>query len=116
MTPKKLFKIIIKRNRYCLYSEYQNQKNDSYCASYCLYILYLAQVVSIDFKSAVSNLYCQRFSFLNGFEQIAIDNSVRYIPISEKTNETDKKPKKIKAGSPPGKQNKKISQNNKKFL
>ena len=33
--PKKLSKFI-KRNRYCLYSEYQIQKNDSYCASYCL--------------------------------------------------------------------------------
>ena len=36
--PKKLSKFIIKRNGYCLYSEYQIQKNDSYCASYCLYI------------------------------------------------------------------------------
>ena len=37
--PKKLSKFIIKRNGYCLYSEYQIQKNDSYCASYCLYII-----------------------------------------------------------------------------
>ena len=36
--PKELSKFIIKRNGYCLYSEYQIQKNDSYCASYCLYI------------------------------------------------------------------------------
>ena len=28
--PKKLSKFIIKRNGYCLYSEYQIQKNDSY--------------------------------------------------------------------------------------
>ena len=34
--PKKLSKFIIKRNGYCLYSEYQIQKNDSFCASYCL--------------------------------------------------------------------------------
>ena len=34
--PKKLSKFIIKRNGYCLYSECQIQKNDSYCASYCL--------------------------------------------------------------------------------
>ena len=33
--PKKLSKFIIKRNGYCLYSEYQIQKNDSFCASYC---------------------------------------------------------------------------------
>ena len=60
--PKKLSKFIIKQNGYCLYSEYQIQKNDSYCASYCLYIIYLKKVLGIDFKSAVLNLYYQRFS------------------------------------------------------
>ena len=39
-----------------------NTKNDSYCASYCLYISYLTKVLGIDFKSAVLNLYYQRFS------------------------------------------------------
>ena len=57
--PKKLSKFIIKRNGYCLYSEYQIQKNDSYCASYCLYIIYMTKVLGIDFKSAVLNLYYQ---------------------------------------------------------
>ena len=56
---KKLSKFIIKRNGFCLYSEYQRQKNDSYCASYCLYIVYLTKVLDIDFKSAVLNLYYQ---------------------------------------------------------
>ena len=60
--PKKLSKFIIKRNGYCLYSEYQIQKNDSLCASYCLYIIYLTKIVGIDFKSAVLNLYYQRVS------------------------------------------------------
>ena len=60
--PKKLSKFIIKRNGYCLYSEYQIQKNDSFCASYCLYIIYLTKIVGVDFKSAVLNLYYQRFS------------------------------------------------------
>ena len=60
--PKKLSKVIIKRNGLCFYSEYQIQKNDSYCASYCLYIIYLTRVLGIDFKSAVLNLYYQRFS------------------------------------------------------
>ena len=59
--PKKLSKFIIKRNGYCLYSEYQIQKNDNYCASYCLYIIYLTKVLGIDFKSAVLNLYYQTF-------------------------------------------------------
>ena len=57
--PKKLSKFIIKRNGYCFYSEYQIQKNDSFCASYCLFILYLTRVLGIDFKSAVLNLYYQ---------------------------------------------------------
>ena len=57
--PKKLSKFIIKRNGNCLYSEYQIQKNDSYCSSYCLYIIYLTKVLDIDFKSAVLNLYYQ---------------------------------------------------------
>ena len=56
---KKLSKFIIKRNGYCLYSENQIQKNDSYCSSYCLYIIYLTKVLDIDFKSAVLNLYYQ---------------------------------------------------------
>ena len=57
--PKKLSKFIIKRNRYCLYSEYQIQKNDSFCASYCLYIIYLTKMLGVDFKIAVLNLYYQ---------------------------------------------------------
>ena len=57
--PKKLSKFIIKQNGYCLYSEYQIQKIDSFCASYCLYILYLTKVLGIDFISAVLNLYYQ---------------------------------------------------------
>ena len=49
--------------------------------------------------------------------KITIDNSVRYIPVFEKIKETGNKPKKIKAsGSLPHKQNKNISQNNKKFI
>ena len=54
--PKKLFKFIIKRNGYCLFSEYQIQKNDSFCSSYCLYIIYLTKKLGIDFKYAVLNL------------------------------------------------------------
>ena len=53
--PQKLSKFIIKRNGYCLYVEHQIQKNDSFCANFCLYIIYLTKVVGIDFKSAVLN-------------------------------------------------------------
>ena len=49
-------------------------------------------------------------------KKITIDNSVRFIPKFEQTKEKDIKPKPIKAGSLPKKQNKSISQNNKKFL
>ena len=35
-----------------IYSEYQIQKDDSYCAAYCLYV---------GFKNAVLNLYYQTF-------------------------------------------------------
>ena len=48
--------------------------------------------------------------------KITIDKSERYIPIIEKTKERESKPKTIKAGSLPRKQNKNISQNKKKFL
>ena len=48
--------------------------------------------------------------------KITIDNSIRYIPKTEKTKEKEIKPKAIKAGSHPRKQNKKISRNSKKFL
>ena len=60
--PKKLSKFIIERNGYCLCSEYQIQKNDNFCASYCLYILYLTKVLGINFKSAVLNFYYRSFS------------------------------------------------------
>ena len=47
--------------------------------------------------------------------KIAIDNSVRYIPQSGPKKYRDIKPKTIKAGSLPRKQNKNILQNNKFF-
>ena len=40
-----------------IYSEYQIKKDDSYCAAYCLYVLYLTQIIG--FKNAVLNLYYQ---------------------------------------------------------
>ena len=40
-----------------IYSKYQIQKNDRYCAAYCLYILYLTNIIG--FKNAVLNLYYQ---------------------------------------------------------
>ena len=48
--------------------------------------------------------------------KITIDNSVRYVPKSEKPKEKKIRPKTTKAGSLPRKQNKKLSQNNKKWV
>ena len=48
--------------------------------------------------------------------QITVSNSVRFIPINEKTKEEDIKPKPIRTGSLPCTQNKNISQNIKKFI
>ena len=45
-----------------------------------------------------------------------LDNSARYIRISEKTKERQSKPKTNEAGALPRKRNKKISRNKKKFL
>ena len=49
------------KNGFC--SEYQVQKNDRYCAAYCLYILYLTQFLG--FKNAVLNVYYQVFIIMN---------------------------------------------------
>ena len=61
--PQKLSKYIIKLNGLCFYSEYKIQrltnKRDSYCTRYCLYIIYLTKVISLDFQSAVFNLNYQ---------------------------------------------------------
>ena len=48
--------------------------------------------------------------------KITVDNSVRYVPKSEKPKEKEIRPKTTKAGSLPRKQNKKLSQNNKKWV
>ena len=49
--------------------------------------------------------------------KITIDNSVKYVPITEKDNKQNKtKNKKNQPISGGGKQNKKFSKNNKKFL
>ena len=74
-------------------------------------------MLGVDFKSAVLILFYQRFS-LNQMtlRKITIDKSVRYVPKNEKPKEKEIKPNKVKAGSLHPEQNKKPSQNNKKFL
>ena len=46
--PKKLSEFNIKRSGYCIYSEYQIQKIDSFCANYGLYKIYLTKVLRIN--------------------------------------------------------------------
>ena len=79
LCPKKLSKLKIKQIGFCLYSEYKTQgltnKRDSYCANYCLYIIYLTKLIRIDFKCAVLNLCYQGFSakiHSNNFNSIKI--------------------------------------------
>ena len=48
--------------------------------------------------------------------KVTIDNSVKYKPKREQTKVKEDKPKTITAGSLPRKQNKKLSQNKKKFI
>ena len=59
-----LSKFIVKRNGHCLYSEYKTQgltgTRDSFCVSFCLYIIYLTKVIGVDFKSAVLTSYHQK--------------------------------------------------------
>ena len=64
--PKELSRSVIKQNGHRLCSEYKMQgltsKRDSYCAKFCLYIIYLTKVLIIDFKSAVLNMYYETIS------------------------------------------------------
>ena len=55
--PLSIQKYIKKRHKKLIYSEYKIQQKDSLCAAYCLYILYLTQIVSLSFQKAVLNLY-----------------------------------------------------------
>ena len=50
---------IMKQIKNGFYSEYQIQKNDSFCAAYCLCILFLTHLIGS--KNAVLNLYYQVF-------------------------------------------------------
>ena len=55
--PLNILHQIKEKQKVCIYSEYRIQKQDSLCASYCLYVLYLA--LKLGFKNAVLNLYYQ---------------------------------------------------------
>ena len=54
--PLSIQKYIKKHHKNLIYSEYKIQNNDSLCAAYCLYILYLTQIVGLSFQKAVLNL------------------------------------------------------------
>ena len=55
--PPPLNKLSPINNGFC--SDYQIQKNDSYCAKYCLYVLYLTNIIG--FQNTVLNVYYQVF-------------------------------------------------------
>ena len=52
--------LIIMKNAF--FSEYKIQKTDTYCAAYCLCIIYLTKKLKIDFKSAVLHFYYKKKS------------------------------------------------------
>ena len=54
--PLSIQKYIKRHHKNLIYSEYKIQNNDSLCAAYCLYILYLTQIVGLSFQKAVLNL------------------------------------------------------------
>ena len=54
--PKIILNYIKSRYGNCVYSEYQIQKNNL-CGSYCSYILFCMLLYSMNFKTAVLNLY-----------------------------------------------------------
>ena len=56
---QKLHKNIIKRYGYCLNSEYQIRKNDSFCGNFCLNMISLIKVIGTNFRYAVLTLYYQ---------------------------------------------------------
>ena len=57
--PTNINRFLILNHNKGIYSENKIQKNDSYCAAYCFYILFLTHLIG--FKNAVSILYFQTF-------------------------------------------------------
>ena len=74
--PKNLSGNIIKRNGHCLLSENKIQdltsRKDSRCAACCFYKIYLAKNLGIDFKSAASKIYYQRFFSIDDITETVI--------------------------------------------
>ena len=47
--PQNLSRVFINQNGYCFYSEYKVPGQEYYCASFCLYTIYLTKTVGIGF-------------------------------------------------------------------
>ena len=74
----------MKQTKNDLYSEYQIQKNGSYCAAYCLYILILTHLIG--FENAVLNLYYQVFMNIKRRKSIIIQLNLK-VSNEKKANE-----------------------------
>ena len=70
-----------------IYPEYQIQKNDSYCAPYCLYVLYLTNIIG--FKNAVLNLYYQTFKLNKSRKLILILPNIKLYNLMKISESTD---------------------------
>ena len=60
--PENIKNYIKSKYKSCIYSEYQIQKYDSLCASYCLYIIYCVEILLLDFKKAVLMLFYSKLN------------------------------------------------------
>ena len=60
--PENIKNYIKSKHKSCIYSEYQIQKYDSLCASYCLYIIYSVEILLLDFKKAVLKLFYSKLN------------------------------------------------------
>ena len=65
LPPLSIQKYIKSKYKTLIYSEYKIQNNDnevqdSLCAAYCLYIIYLCEIIGLPFQKAVLKLYYQR--------------------------------------------------------
>ena len=62
LPPLSIQKYIKSKYKTLIYSEYKIQNNnnkvqDSLCAAYCLYIIYLCEIIGLPFQNAVLKLY-----------------------------------------------------------
>ena len=82
-SPLKIMSFIKSAKLRGIYSEYKIQKDDSYRAAYCLYVLYLTKILG--FKNAVLILYYQTFKLNKWRKLISIHLKIKLSRIASHT-------------------------------